>query len=231
MCRSVYLILMLGLVGCVSQSNLFQDGKTRGKGEWDGALSLSMNYTAQFTYDSSRKAFNIKPYHFAMPWAQVQGQYGVGKRIDLGGSFGIGVFSVGANVLAKIALLRNESAIGAALFTSAGFAASDNEKVEGDQIRNFYYLVALPISFDLSEKDQIVFQPIYRKELFTASSNSNRGVGKSKITTSYLTIGVGLIHTYEKLDRLKVHYNLGLNYFRDENRTWPSFGLAFSKPK
>jgi hypothetical protein len=89
-------------------------------------------------------------------------------------------------------------------------------------------LLALPVSFDLSEKSTIVIQPIYEHQRYNYTIDGNTRDYKGVFAANVYKLGFGLIQVHGS--DLKVHYNVALNYWQGDKRYWPSFGVAFTKP-
>lgn len=155
------------LSGCVSSSNLFQDGHTAGKGEWDVALSASYNFVSRFDTDTTTRSVDLEPYKLAAPWLQLQAQYGLAERLDVGGGFGVGLFTFGLHGYSKLALLSNKRKFGVSLLGLAGFAELNEEVSEdGDNVTFSNLIGALPMSYDFGAKSSIAVQPMVSWERY-----------------------------------------------------------------
>jgi hypothetical protein len=228
MTKIYWFALALITTGCVSHSNLFQDGKTLGKKEARASFNISLNSTPGIEPDSVNNQVDVDPYNFLAPWAQVQVQYGITDHLDAGGSFGLGLFSIGADVFAKYSFLPRESKTGVSLFGSGGLAGSNDKSVDNASTGYAHYLLSLPVSFDLSAKSTIVIQPIYEHQRYKYTIDGTSREYKGVFTANIYKLGIGFIHKHG--NDLKVHYNVALNYWQADQKYWPSFGVAFSKP-
>lgn len=228
MTKFIWLLLAVLFTGCVSQSNLFQDGKPLGKKITRSSAGLSFNSTPGFEPDSINNRVKVKPYHFLVPLAHLQVQYGLTEKLDVGGAFHLGLLSVGAEAFAKYAFLPAESKFNVALYAGGGLSGSNDQSVEKGSVGFSHAMVALPVSFDISGRSTIVIQPIYDHHHYKFTIDGSTREYKGVFWADLYKLGLGFIHKHS--DDLKIHYNVALNYWEKDQRYWPSFGIAFSKP-
>lgn len=223
-----FALYLIALSGCVSTSNLFQDGKTSGKGEWTGGGSVSYSMTPLIETDSVTKKVKYKPYKLPAPWIQLQAQYGLVERLDVGGSIGLGLFSMGVQGFSKLALLSNENKLGISIFGLAGVAGlNEGEIFDADGATALYYnfLGALPVSYDLNEKNALVLQPMIGWENYSYKIPDEDDVHRGKLHTTSYKLGLGYIRK-KTAKESGVHYNVAFSYDPDYKKIFPTVGVA-----
>lgn len=230
MYRYLPVFLLAVCTGCVSTSNLFQDGHTTGKGEWNAAFSASYNFVPEYDTDSVSRSVTLKPYRLPAPWLQFQGQYGLSERWDVGGSLGFGLLSFGLQGFSKFALTPNTSKLGVSLFGLMGWSGLD-DKVSSDGERANYYnfLLGIPMSYQLAEKHAMVLQPMLQWDNYNYHIPDSGGAYRGDQHTKVYKLGVGYIHTNRKLNR--VHFNMALNYYEVKKQVMPTFGISIHPAK
>lgn len=221
-------VLMTLLAGCVSTSNLFQDGRTAGKDRGQVVLSASYSMVPDHELDEANQHVALTPHKVVSPWLQVQGQYGVQERLDLGGSIGFGLFSIGGQLYSKVALTPNDAGINISLLGLAGIAGLDEEVLEdSDHTDVFYYnfLAALPISFHLDKQRSLVVQPMVARDNFRYDVPGSTAWYRGRLNDTSYRLGFGYIQSNDKKHR--TFYNLTLSYTRLTNQIHPTFGIGF----
>lgn len=224
--RSLPFLLII-FSSCVSTSSLFQDGKTSGKKESDAAFSISYNFIPSYALDTTgtTSVSSFKPNSATpAPWLQLQGQYGLTDHLDIGGSFGVGLFSLGIQAFSKFSLLPKEKKLGIAILTSGSFAGS-NDKVEDAGVYFYNGLIALPISYQLTQKSAFVLQPIFSSDRYRLSIEDDDQTYKDKVSDQVVKVGFGYIHSNLEKDS-KIHYNVALGYSHRTEKILPTFGIA-----
>lgn len=231
--KNSLLIVLAALVltSCVSTSNLFQDGKTLGKDSLDVAVSVSINQVPQYyDLDAAKTGPVIKENRLVVPWIAVQAQYGVTQRLDLGGGAGLGIYSAGVQGFAKYALLPRDNRTGIALMALGSATISDmpddEEDITTDGISYLTSVFAMPISFPVSKKVDLVLQPMYGTERLAIRmidedpATPNKAI---KVLHSY-RLGTGLI--VRNKNGVRIHYNVTTAYYPDSELVVPTLGVA-----
>lgn len=226
--------LALLFSSCVSTSNLFQDGKTLGKDSLDAAFSVTFNQMPNYVHiassDTSKKYPVVGKGYTVVPWVQLQGQYGVTNRLDLGASIGVGIYSFGLQGFAKYALLPKDSKMSIALMALGGASFSDmpdeDDDVAKTGVRYFNSLYAIPISFPVSRRVSLVFQPMYGTERLTLKADDPDPSRPAKVTKTFYSyrLGTGVIVRNRKGTR--THYNITTAYYPASGSVVPTFGVA-----
>ncbi|MEQ9382335.1 MAG: hypothetical protein RIF36_10875 [Imperialibacter sp.] len=209
--------------GCVSTGVLFQDGKTAGKKEFDGAIGISYNVVPSYTTDSASQTVKLNPFKVPAPWISIQAQYGLAERLDVGGSFGLGLFSLGLSGFAKYALLPNDGTFHVSLYGGAGFAAS-TDKVENGTATFAQLIGGIPFSFDVTETNTLVIQPLYSHDFYKVKISGDT-VYDDRFDAHLVHLGFGVIRKNLDKDR-SVFYNVTMNYSPSEKKAYPTFGVA-----
>lgn len=238
--KTIFILFIAGLslTSCISTSNLYQDGKTLGKDSLDGAFSVTLHQMPRYfhldTDTAAKNQLHIGDQHDLAPWVQLHGQYGITKRLDIGGSAGTGImFGGGAQIFAKYAMLPKESRTGIALLALGGFAYTDldNEEDDDDEptaaIGYLNSLYAMPISFDVSKRVSLVVQPIYGIERVTLRFKDDDPSTPRRISRTFTSykLGAGIIVKSKK--GTKIHYNVTTAYYPETEAVVASFGIAF----
>ncbi|MEQ8471262.1 MAG: DUF5777 family beta-barrel protein [Marinoscillum sp.] len=214
----------------MSSSNLFQDGHTNGSKEWSAALSASYNYVSKYEADSTNGSVKLEPYKLAAPWLQIQGQYGLTDRLDVGGSFGLGLFTLGFQGFSKLSLFPNDQKFGISAFGLVGYATlNENFNTNNESVNYYNFLVGLPLSYSFTSKNSLVFQPMISWDNYIYKFPEDGVVYMGEQHTMAYRLGLGWIHTNSKAN--KVHYNLALNYSEASGRVLPSLGIAVHPAK
>lgn len=219
------LILLIGCTSCVSSGNLFQDGHTAGKKKHDVAVSISEHLVPHYKTDSASRSVTLKPYRLPAPWLQLQYQHGFMERLDLGCSFGFGLFTVGFEGYAKIALLPRTSKLGVSVMGLAGFATLNADvSQDGETIDQAHWLLAMPMSYQVAPKSAVVVQPIVAWENYKYHFPDPDGAFRGKTDGKIYKLGLGWIQHNPK--KSKIFYNLTMNYVPQYDRLFPTFGVA-----
>ncbi|HZY81504.1 MAG TPA: hypothetical protein VFE50_18400 [Cyclobacteriaceae bacterium] len=227
--RTICILLLIPLLlsSCVSTSNLFQDGKSLGKGN----VELGGSFTI---HQVPKLESKITDDRTGMPWFQAQSQVGVTKKLDLGGGVGISGIGIGGQAFAKYALLPAESKTGIALLALAGYASSGSKGnyVEdatfqwADHARYINFTYSVPISFRANDAVTFVLQPIYGKEIMTvfpADSFFSPTEPTTTRTFESVKLGIGPI---VDVGKVRIHINLTTAYIMNTNSFAPSIGVA-----
>ena len=223
--KTHFLMLLFAALctGCVSTGVLFQDGKTAGKKEFEGAIGVSYNVVPSYTTDTATQTVKLNPFKVPAPWINIQAQYGLAERLDVGGSFGLGLFSAGLNGFAKYALLPNEGTFHVSLYGAAGFAAS-TDKVENGTATFAQLVGGVPFSFDVTEANTLVIQPLYSHDFYKVKISDDT-VYDDRFDAHLVHLGFGVIR--KNLDKdSAVFYNVTMNYTPANKRAYPTFGVA-----
>ncbi|WOK08451.1 hypothetical protein RT717_07345 [Imperialibacter roseus] len=223
--KTHFLTMLLGALctGCVSTGVLFQDGKTAGKKELEGAIGISYNVVPSYTPDTVSQTVALNPFKVPAPWINIQAQYGLAERLDVGGSFGFGLFSVGLHGFAKYALLPNDGVFHVSLYGGGGFAAS-TDKVENGTATFAQLVGGIPFSFDVTETNTLVIQPLYSHDFYKVKISGDT-VYDDRFDAHLIHLGFGVIR--KNLDKERaVFYNVTMNYSPVNKRAYPTFGVA-----
>lgn len=221
-----YLFIAFTLSGCVSSSVLFQDGRTLGQDEFNVALSASYNFTPEYNLDSANSKVNINPDRFPAPWIQLQGQYGLVDRMDVGASVGVGLLSFGMQGFTKFSLFENER-FGVSILGLAGFSTLNENEIDPDEGSVFYhnFMGALPISYRLNPSNEIVVQPIFSRDnyRYNVPDGTRKIIGNHH--NLYYKLGLGYIR--ENKNKNRIFYNVTLGYYQERDLILPTVGIAF----
>lgn len=206
-------------------SSLFQDGHTLGKKAWSGNMSASYYLTPEYARDTANQTVQIDAYHIPVPWLQLAGQYGLTDRVDVGASFGLGIFTVGLSGFGKWALLPNKSPWGLALYGEAGFAAlNDDLSIDGEEQYFFHFVGALPLSYDFNEHQTFVVQPIVSREAYRYNQFADQIDYKGRLKTEVYKLGLSYVKS--NLNDNRIHYNITINYSPQFAIVFPTVGIG-----
>lgn len=218
---------------CVSSSNLFQDGRTIGPDSVDMNLSVTIHSVPKYVSDTASFR-SITDNHLYSPYAQFQIRFGLSKKFDVGGGFGLGAMKgAGGLIFCKYGLLPQESRTGMALLAHINLALSDLDLQNDDDddltgsIAYVNQSYSIPISFDLTKNMSIVLQPTYGRERITIRGDKDNPDVPKYLTRAFPSyrLGAGVI---VKMKRVKVHYNVMTSYYPGTGRYAPSVGIGFT---
>ncbi len=195
----------------------------------DGAISISYNFVPSYKLDttaaSSVAAFNESS-SIPSPWLQIQAQYGLLEHLDVGGSFGVGLYSIGLKAYSKFSLLPKDNKLGISLYAQGGWSGS-NDKVEDASVNLFNGTFSIPISYQFTTKSALVFQPIFSTNKYALHIENEDQTYKDNLTDQVNKIGLGYIRTNLEKDS-KIHYNIAIGYSERTGKILPTLGIAIT---